>query len=69
MLCDARKIMVGGEHGQVMAQAQLRQQRIDGSDLHARSPALVAQACGPDMVFAIRCDERQRGKPLHDPIA
>ena len=32
------EVMVGGEHDQVVAHTQLRQQRVDGSDLHARPP-------------------------------
>jgi hypothetical protein len=35
----------------------------------ARSPALIPQRCRPDVILAIRCDQRQRGKPFDDPVA
>jgi hypothetical protein len=60
------KIVVGREHGQVMTKAKLRQQRIDGSNLQARAPTAVSELRGPNVIVAIRHDERHGGKPIQN---
>jgi hypothetical protein len=52
-----------------MTEAQLRQQRVDGADLHTLTAAMIAQLRGIDMVAAIGHQERQSRKPLKDRIA
>src|SRR4051812_36798349 len=67
--CDPLKVVVGSEHGEVMAQAQLRQQRADCPDLHAGASALIPQSRRLDVILAIRCHQRQRGKPFNNAVA
>lgn len=45
-----------------MAKAQLRQERIDGSDLDARSATDIAQVRSSDMVLPVRRQQRERGE-------
>jgi len=66
VLGDVREIVVGGQHRQLVAQAQLRQKRVDGPDLHALSAAAVPQLGRVDVIVAIRHDERQRRKAFDD---
>jgi hypothetical protein len=66
VLGNVREILVRGQHCQVVANAQLRQKRVDRPDLHALSAAAVPQLRRIDVIVAIRHDERQRGKAIDD---
>lgn len=48
------KITIGRQQGQVMANTELRQQRINGSDLEADPATKISQICCVDVIFAIR---------------
>ena len=61
-----REILVGGQHREVVAHAQLRQKRVDRPDLHALSAAVISQFRRMDVIVAIRDDERQRRKALDE---
>jgi hypothetical protein len=61
-----RKVSIGGQQGELASDAHLRDQCIDRADLHTRSPALVAQLRGGDVIVTVRMHERQRTEPLHD---
>lgn len=52
-----------------MANTQLRYQRIDRGELHARSPASIAQLGRLDMILAIRNEQRQGRKPVDDSLS
>lgn len=52
-----------------MPDAELREQRIDRSQLHTRAPAGVAQERGVDVVLPIRCDEWQFSESIDDVAA
>lgn len=67
MFGDAFEILIGGQHGHIVAYAQLRQKRVDRRDLHAISAAMVSQLRRIDMIVAIRNDEGQGGKALDNP--
>lgn len=66
MFCNMAEILIGCQHCQVIAQAELRQQRVDRPDLHTFAAALIAQFRRMNVVVAIRHDQRQGGKPLDD---
>src|SRR5215216_5642578 len=66
MLGDLREILVGGQHCQVVADAQLRQKRVDRPDLHAFSAAVIPQLRRINVIVAIWYDKRQRRKALDD---
>jgi hypothetical protein len=63
------EVLVGRQHRQVMAYAQLSQKRVDCSDLHAISAAMISQLRRPDVVVAIRYQQRHRRKSIQDLIA
>jgi len=60
------KITIGTEHREVMSDAELREERIDRSDLKAAAAALAAKVRSGDVVVALWHDERQRGEPIDD---
>ncbi len=66
MLGSVLKILVGGQHREIVAYAQLRQKRVDRSDLHALSAAAVPQLRRLDVIVAVRHHERQRGEAIDD---
>ena len=49
-----------------MAQAELGNECVDGSDLNPAPPACVSQLCRSNVIFPSWLDQRQRGKPLDD---
>jgi hypothetical protein len=63
---DALEVIVGGKHRQVVAQAKLCQQRIDGADLNTGAPAVVSQLGRLDMILPVWDDQWQGGKPIKD---
>ena len=60
------EVPVGTEHHQVVSDAELREERIDRSDLKAAATAFIAKVRGRDVVLALRHDEWQRGEPFED---
>ncbi len=49
-----------------MAYAQLREHRVDGSDLNTLAPAVIAKLCSGDMVAAVWHEKRQRSEAGDD---
>ena len=66
---DVPEIVVGCQHRQVMTYAQLSQQGIDRSHLHAASAAPIPQLRRADVIVAIGHQQGDGGKPVEDPIA
>jgi hypothetical protein len=60
------KIVVHREHRQIVAEAKLREQRINGSDLEACAVATVPQVRSFDVVRAIRNYERNSVESIQD---
>ena len=60
------KVVVGREHDEVVADAKLREQAVDGSDLDAAASARVSQCRRFDVIGAGRSDEWKGGKTLDD---
>jgi hypothetical protein len=60
------EVLVCAQERQLVPNAQLRQQRVDGADLHTRSSASVAQHSGGNVILAIGLKQRKRGKTLDD---
>ena len=56
-LGNGSEVVVGGQHHQIAANTELRQQGIDGGDVDPALAALVTQACGFDVVGAIGDEE------------
>ena len=63
---DTAKIEVRGDHDQVVPDTELRQKRIDRSDLNAVATAAIAQLRGLDVVLARWSDHRQRAETIQD---
>lgn len=60
------EIAVRGQQRQVMTDAQLGLQGVDGCELDAGPPAPVAQGRRRDVVVAIQCHQWHGGKPVDD---
>src|SRR5581483_5021851 len=69
MVGDPIKVFIAGEHRQVMADAQLGQQRVNRSDLRALPTAMVAERGGLNVILSVRHQQRDRGKPIQDQVA
>lgn len=70
--CVSRHVLevpVGAEHREVVAQAELCQENVDGPDLHSVPSAGRAQVRRGDVVVPVRHEERQRRKPFQDRLA
>ena len=63
---NAGKVVVGRKHDEVVADAKLREQAVDGSDLDAAASAGVSQRRRFDVIGAGRGDEWKGGKTLDD---
>ncbi len=63
---DITKVSVGRQHRQVVAETELRQQRIDGADLTAAASAFISQFGRIDMVAPVGNQQWQSGKPVED---
>jgi hypothetical protein len=63
---DVFEVDVGGQNGQLMTDAQLRQQRVDCPRLNTTRAAQIAQFCGVNVIFPVRIEERERRKALDD---
>lgn len=66
---DALKVAIGGEHRQIVANAQLGKQCVDRPDLNAAAATQVSKICGLDMIVPVRNDHRYRGKPIDNLLA
>ena len=63
-----REVAVGRQHHEVMADAQLCQQGVDGAELHAVAAALVPERGGADVIVAVGSDRRQRREALEERV-
>ena len=63
---DMPKITIGRKHRQLASDAKLGKQRVHSADLHAVSPAAVAQLSRLDMVAPVRNQQRQRSEAIED---
>ena len=66
MLRSVHEVLIGAQKNEVMPDAELRNQRIDCSDLHTRPATGISQSCRSHIVFAVRLNQCQRRKPLDD---
>ena len=48
-----------------MSAAELNEQGVNGSNLHAATAAGVPDFCGLDVIFLVRLEEGQRGEAFH----
>ena len=63
------EVVVGRQQFEVVPETQLRQKRIDRSDLDSSAATFVAQGRGLDVILTIRHDQRQRRETVQDLIA
>jgi hypothetical protein len=66
MVCDTRKILIARQHQQAVADAQLRQERIDRANLNAMTTARVAKRRGFNMIGSVGHEEGKCGEPLQN---
>jgi hypothetical protein len=66
MSSNMRKVLVTRQHQQFVANTELRQECVNGSNLYAFLPALVPQHRGRHVIFTIRHDQRNRRKSIDD---
>jgi hypothetical protein len=69
MTGNVLKVFVRRKHCEVVAYAQLGQQRVNGSDLHAIAAAVVPQSRSANVIVAIRHQQRHGGKAIENLIA
>jgi len=60
------KVCVGRQHREVVAETELRQQRIDGPDLNARASAFVSQVGRVDMIAPVGDQQWQCGEAIEN---
>ena len=63
------EVVVGAQHGQLVPQAQLRQQGVIRAHLHTRASTAIAQFRGSDMILSVRRQQRQGSEPVNDVLA
>ena len=64
MVRDALEVIVAGEHQQVVANAQLRKQRIDCANLYAMATTSIAQLRRMNVILSVWHQQRQGRKPF-----
>jgi len=67
--CSSREIVVGRQQRQFVTNAELREQRVDGANLHAGAAATIAQFCGIDVILPIRSQKREGREPVDEVFA
>jgi len=60
------EVFVGGKQGELVPAAELDEQRIDSSDLHAGPAARVANVGGGNVVGSVWRNNWQGPKPVND---
>ena len=58
--------MVAGQHQEIVGDAQLGEQRVDGADLNPVAPTFVAKSSRFDVVIPVRRQKRKCSEPRHD---
>jgi hypothetical protein len=66
--CDTPKILIARQHPQAVADAQLRQERIDRTNLDAMTTTAVAKRRRSDVIRSIGQEEGKRREPLQNPL-
>lgn len=64
-----REVTIGCQQCQIVPDAKLRQQRVNRTELNPRTPTVIAQFCGIDIVPPIRNKQWERRKSLHEILA
>ena len=60
------EVFVGGQHRQIVANTQLRQEGVDRSDLNSGAAAAVAKFGRVHMIAPIGNEKRKGGKAIDD---
>jgi hypothetical protein len=68
VLGDAGEIRIGGQQSELVPDAELGEDRVDGSDLKTSSAGSVSELRGVEVILAIWCHEGQRAEARHDSV-
>lgn len=66
MLCGGLEVFVCTQQREFVAQAELSNDCVDGSDLNSGPAACVSKFCSGNVIFSGGLDQRQCGKPFDD---
>lgn len=69
MARDLAEILIRRQQRQLEADAELREQCVDGSDLHSVSSTFVAKVGGGNVVTPLRLHAGQGGEAVEDRVA
>jgi len=69
MKCDLPEVRIRRQQRELESDAQLSEQRVDGSDLDSVAPTVVAKVRSCNVVAALRLQARKGGEALEDGIS
>lgn len=64
MLRGVYEVLISAQQNNLVPDAELRDERVDRTNLHARPTARVSKTRRGNMVFAVRLDQRKRREAL-----
>ena len=66
MRCRQHEVVIGGEQHKIVSNTKVRNERVDGAQLHAGPAAQIAEICSTYIVLPLRCQQGKGGKSLYD---
>ena len=69
MRCGQKEVVVGGEHRQLMTNAELREHSVNRTYLQPGATTMVSQFRGIDVIPPVRRQKRQGREPVNDVFA
>lgn len=69
MACRVMKVIIRGQHHEIMMETQPSEEGVNCCKLHAFTPASVANLSRHNVIFSIWHDHWQRCKPLYYRVA
>ena len=69
MRCGQKEVVIGGEHRQLMTNAQLREHSVNRANLQSSATTTISQFRGIDVILPVRGQKRQGREPLNDVFA
>ena len=64
-----KEVVIGSEHRQLMTDAELREHRVNRTNLQASATAAISQLRSTDMILPVRGQKRQGREPIDDVFA
>ena len=65
---NAPEVLAGRQHRELVTDAELCEQRVEGTDLHTGPTTAVAQLRGSDVILPVRAEERQAAFLVRSPL-